>query len=255
MNSVNILGVPIAAVNLKEAADRIEGWIRERRKTFVTVTGVHGIMESQYDEEVRRIHNIAGMCVPDGMPTVWIGRLYGHKKMSRVYGPDLMLEMMKRSADRGYAHFFYGGREGVSELLAERMAARFPGVQVVGTLSPPFRPMTESEERELRERFEELSPDITWVGLSTPKQERWMAAHAGKLNTRVMIGVGAAFDFHAGLLRQAPRWIQRAGLEWFFRMCVEPRRLARRYLKNNPRFIWRMLLQLSGVRNYNGKHV
>jgi len=245
--TVNILGVPVAAVNIARAVQVIEQWIEEGRRTYVTVTGVHGIMESHRREEVRRVHNAAGMCVPDGMPTVWIGRLCGHRNMQRVYGPDLMLELMRRSVENGYTHFFYGGREGVPDLLRGNLVARFPGLKVVGALSPPFRPMTEQEEAELRELIDELAPDILWVGLSTPKQERWMAAHVGKLNTKVMIGVGAAFDFHAGLLKQAPRWVQQLGLEWFFRMCVEPRRLSRRYLLNNPQFIWLMLCQALGL--------
>jgi N-acetylglucosaminyldiphosphoundecaprenol N-acetyl-beta-D-mannosaminyltransferase len=250
VRTVNILGVPIAAVNMQEAIARMEAWIRVGQKAYVTVTGVHGIMESQYTEEIRRIHQCAGMCVPDGMPTVWIGKCYGHKNMTRVYGPDLMLEMMKRSIEKGYTHFFFGGKDGVAELLRDRLIARFPGLKIVGTFSPPFRPMSEKEEKNLHDLIDNLSPDIVWVGLSTPKQERWMAAHVGKLNARVIIGVGAAFDFHAGLVRQAPRWVQKAGVEWLFRLWIEPRRLWRRYLKNNPRFIWMMILQLMGLRKY-----
>ena len=246
MKTVNILGVPIAAVNVEQAAAEIEDWIRRDQKTFVTVTGVHGIMESQREGQVKRIHEAAGMCVPDGMPTVWVGRFCGYKSMDRVYGPDLMLEMMGRSVAGGYTHFFYGGKEGVPELLRDRLLAKFPGVKVVGVFSPPFRPMSAKEENELEDLIETLSPDVTWVGLSTPKQERWMAAHVGKLNTKVMVGVGAAFDFHAGLVRQAPRWMQRSGIEWFFRLCTEPRRLWRRYLFNNPMFIWMILGQLLG---------
>lgn len=251
MKTVNILGVPIAAVNMEEAADRIEEWIQNGTRTFVTVSGVHGIMESQYDEEIKRIHRAAGMCVPDGMPTVWIGKLYGHKDMRRVYGPDLMLEVMRRSVEKGYTHFFYGGKEGVPELLRDRLVERFSGLKILGVFSPPFRPMSEEEENKLHDLIEELSLDILWVGLSTPKQERWMSAHVGKLKTRVMIGVGAAFDFHAGLVRQAPEWMQRIGLEWFFRLCVEPRRLWRRYMKNNPIFIWMIILQVLGLRKYD----
>ena len=244
MKTVNILGVPIAAVNLEQAAAEIEGWIRRDQKTFITVTGVHGIMESQREEQVKRIHQAAGMCVPDGMPTVWVGRLYGYRGMDRVYGPDLMLEMMKRSLTKGYTHFFYGGKEGVPELLRNRLLAKFPGLKVEGVLSPPFRAMSAEEESELHGLIQALSPDVIWVGLSTPKQERWMAAHVGKLNTRVMIGVGAGFDFHAGLVRQAPRWMQRISLEWFFRLLTEPRRLWRRYVFNNPKFVLMILGQL-----------
>jgi len=250
VNTVNILGVPIATVNMHQAAAQIEEWIRNREKAYVTVTGVHGIMESQYDGRVKRIHQKAGMCAPDGMPTVWIGKLYGCRNMRRVYGPDLMLEIMRRSVAKEYTHFFFGGKKGVPELLKERLFSKFPGLKVVGTFSPPFRLMNEKEEIELQEQIERLSPDIIWVGTSTPKQERWMSDHLEKLNTRVMIGVGAAFDFHAGLLRQAPRWMQRLGLEWFFRLCVEPRRLWKRYLVNNPLFIWNFALQFLKIRKY-----
>jgi N-acetylglucosaminyldiphosphoundecaprenol N-acetyl-beta-D-mannosaminyltransferase len=242
--TVNILGVPIAAINLDQAASRIEAWIETGERNYVTVTGVHGVMESQDDPEVMRIHTDAGMCVPDGMPAVWIGRMLGCKKMNRVYGPDLMLEMMKRSVTKGYTHFFYGGKEGVPELLKYRLEQKFQGLRILGTLSPPFRQMTEAEDKELVQLINRLAPDIIWVGLSTPKQERWMADHVDRLNARVMIGVGAAFDFHAGLLKQAPTWIQKMGLEWFYRVCMEPRRLAKRYLKNNPRFVYMVLKQM-----------
>ena len=248
MKTVDILGVPIAATNLTEAVGRIDAWIRDERRTYVTVTGVHGVMECRRDESVRRCHQAAGMCVPDGMPTVWIGRARGHRQMQRVYGPDLMLALMRASLERGYTHFFYGGKAGVAAALRDRLTARFPGLKVVGTLSPPFRPMTEPEEEALAERLAAAAPDVLWVGLSTPKQERWMAAHVGKVNAKVMIGVGAAFDFHTGRLRQAPRWMQRAGLEWLFRVCVEPRRLWRRYLRNNAEFICCLFGQAVGVR-------
>jgi N-acetylglucosaminyldiphosphoundecaprenol N-acetyl-beta-D-mannosaminyltransferase len=250
MKTVNILGIPIAAVSMNQAADQIEEWILHGQQAYVTVTGVHGIMESQYDDAIRKIHQDAGMCVPDGMPTVWIGKAYGHKNMTRVYGPDLMLEMIKRSFLKGYTHFFFGGKDGVPELLRERLEQNLSGLNVLGVFSPPFSPMREKEEEDFKDLIGSLSPDILWVGLSTPKQEKWMAAHLGKLDTRVMIGVGAAFDFHAGLLRQAPYWMQRSSLEWLFRLWVEPRRLWRRYLKNNPLFIWMMLQQFLGFNNY-----
>jgi N-acetylglucosaminyldiphosphoundecaprenol N-acetyl-beta-D-mannosaminyltransferase len=248
---VGILGVPIAAVNMAQAVAQVEDWIREGVRTFVTVTGVHGIMESQQDEQLKAIHRAAGMCVPDGMPTVWLGRLAGHRRMRRVYGPTLMLQLMRVSAHRGYTHFFYGGGRGVPEELRDRLVARYPGLRVVGTLSPPFRPMTASEEKALEELIGRLAPDILWVGLSTPKQERWMAAHVGKLNAKVMIGVGAAFDFITGRLPQAPAWMQQAGLEWLFRLGVEPRRLWRRYLCNNPRFVWRAVQEM--LSHWNGR--
>jgi len=248
MKQVNVLDVPIAATTIEGAAEQIDAWIRADEQQYVTVTGVHGVMESQQDLELLRIHQEAGMCVPDGMPTVWVGHHYGHREMRRVYGPDLMLEIMRRSPEAGYRHYFYGGKEGVPEQLRDRLTAKFPGLEVVGTLSPPFRPMTDEEEAQFAKEIAEKKPDIIWVGLSTPKQERWMAAHIGRLDCKVMIGVGAAFDFHAGLLRQAPAWMQRAGLEWLFRLCVEPRRLWRRYFYNNPRFIWKITGQLLGLR-------
>jgi N-acetylglucosaminyldiphosphoundecaprenol N-acetyl-beta-D-mannosaminyltransferase len=248
MATVDILGVPVAAVNLGEAADRIEEWIRAGTQAYVTVTGVHGIVESCRDAEVLRAHREAGLCVPDGMPTVWIGRLAGHANMGRVYGPDLMLELMRRSVDQGYTHFFFGGKDGVAERLRDRLSAKFPGLRVAGTYTPPFRPLTPEEDADLWRRLEAAAPDVLWVGLSTPKQERWMAANTGRAGATVFIGVGAAFDIHAGLLRQAPRWMQRSGLEWLFRLCMEPRRLWRRYLVNNPVFIWKVLGQWLGLR-------
>ncbi|MBN2489836.1 MAG: WecB/TagA/CpsF family glycosyltransferase [Planctomycetes bacterium] len=244
---VDVLGIPIAAIDLVGAADRIEEWIRSGRRTYVTVTGVHGVMESQDDAALGAIHRAAGMCVPDGMPMVWVGKLMGHRRMGRVYGPDLMLELCRRSVDKGYAHYFYGAGSGVAERLRERLVARFPGLCVVGVGTPPFRALTASEEEALGRELEACAPDVLWIGLGTPKQERWMAAHAGKLNAGVMIGVGAAFDMHAGRLRQAPRWMQRAGLEWLFRLYLEPRRLWRRYLRHNPRFLVRIVMQFLGV--------
>ena len=229
------------------AVDAIEQWIVAADRQYVCVTGVHGVMESQDDPDLRAIHNRAGLVTPDGMPLVWMSWLKGYSDVERVYGPDLMLACCAASIDRGYRHYFYGGGPGVVERLAVRLADRFPGLIVAGTWSPPFRPITVAEDDAIVERINAARPDVVWVGLSTPKQERWMASHVGRLSAPVLIGVGAAFDFHAGLKRQAPRWMQRSGLEWLFRLITEPRRLWRRYLYNNPRFVWRVLLQLSGV--------
>jgi len=252
VKTVNILGVPVAAVDIPTAADRIERWIREDARKYVIARDVHGIVRSQSDAGLMQAHRAAGMCVPDGMPTVVVGRLRGHKEMKRVYGPDLMLEMMRRSIPKGYTHFLYGGKEGVPGLLRERLTEMFPYLRIVGAVSPPFRPMTPDEEADLQRKVNAAAPDILWVGLGTPKQEFWMAQHAGKLDAKVMIGVGAAFDFHAGLVRQAPRWMQRMCLEWFFRLCMEPRRLWRRYLLTTPRFVYMILGQMLGIRKYDG---
>jgi N-acetylglucosaminyldiphosphoundecaprenol N-acetyl-beta-D-mannosaminyltransferase len=232
-----ILGVGVSAINMPIAVDTLGQWIAARRQNYVCVTGVHGLMESHRDPELREIHNRAGMVTPDGMPLVWLARAMGFSGVERVYGPDLMLAVCERSAAAGWRHFFYGGSDGIPELLERRLTERFPGLAVAGTYSPPFRPLTESEDEAIVKRINAASPDIVWVGISTPKQERWMAAHLGRINAPVMVGCGAAFDFHAGVKRQAPRWMMRAGLEWAYRMITEPRRLGRRYLVNNPLFV------------------
>ena len=237
-----VLGVGVSLVDIPAAVLRIQQWIRDGEPNYVCVTGVHGVMESQRDAELRRIHNDAGMVVPDGMPLVWIARRRGYRFVDRVYGPDLMLAFCAASERTGHRHFLYGGAEGVPELLRDRLVERFPALQVVGTWSPPFRPLTELEDREMVQRITDSGADVVWVGLSTPKQERWMSAHVGRIPA-VLLGVGAAFDFHAGLKKQAPPWMQRAGMEWFYRMVSEPRRLGPRYLRNNPEFLLRMVAE------------
>ena len=219
------------------ALEIVDGWIKRGEHNFVCVRDVHGVMRCQDDEELRQIHNQAGLVTPDGMPLVWISRLRGFRHVDRVYGPDLMLAICERSLGQGYSHFFYGGDKGVAELLKVRLQARCPGLNVVGTYTPPFRPLTEEEDEDIVKRINTLRPDIIWIGLSTPKQEQWMAAHLGRLKAPVMIGVGAAFDFHAGLKRQAPYWMQRSGLEWLFRLVSEPRRLWYRYVVLVPKFL------------------
>jgi N-acetylglucosaminyldiphosphoundecaprenol N-acetyl-beta-D-mannosaminyltransferase len=234
---VDLLGVGVSAITMDTAVREIAGWIADGRQHYVCVTGVHGIMEAQRDPELLRIHNDSGLTTPDGMPLVWASRWAGACHVDRVYGPDLMLELCALAADRGWRSFFYGGKPGVAQLLAERLTARLPGLIVAGTESPPFRELSPEEDTGAVERINAARPDIIWVGLSTPKQERWMAAHTGRVLAPVLIGVGAAFDIHAGLLPQAPVWMQRRGLEWAYRLAREPRRLWRRYLGNNPRFV------------------
>ena len=251
LDRANILGVGVSAVTMARALKVIGEWIVAGDHQYVCVTGVHGVMESQNDPTLRDIHNCAGLVTPDGMPLVWLSRVQGYSFVERVYGPDLMLACCAQSSSNGYRHFFYGGAPGVPERLAGRLQERFPGLVVAGTWSPPFGEPTPAEERATIERINSANPDIVWVGLSTPKQERWMARNVGQLRASVLIGVGAAFDFHAGLKRQAPLWMQHSGLEWLFRLGTEPRRLWRRYLRNNPRFAWRILLQLSGLVHYD----
>ena len=249
-NRVNVLGVGISVLNLPSALEAIAGAIQMRRKGYICVTGVHGVMEAQGDESFRRILNAAFLCTPDGMPMVWMGRLRGHAAMRRVYGPDLMLEVCAWSETSGCRHFFYGGAPGIAEELRDRLTKRFPRLQVAGCYTPPFRPLNAAEEVQLEEAVRAARPDILWVGLSTPKQEQFMAAFLPKLEVTLMVGVGAAFDFHAGRVSQAPRWMQQSGLEWFDRLCQEPRRLAKRYLKNNPRFALKIASQLAGLKKY-----
>lgn len=244
---VDVLGVGVSAINMAQAVAIIESWIAKREPHYVCITGVHGVMESQRDERLREIHNQAGLVTPDGMPLVWLSRLWGQRHVQRVYGPDLLLACCQRSIERGYTHYFYGGAEGVPERLVARLSARFPGLRVKGALSPPFRLLTPEEDAEIVDRINDAKPDIVWVGLSTPKQEWWMHRHRERLTAPVMVGVGAAFDFHAGLKSQAPHWMQRSGLEWFFRLLSEPRRLGPRYLVNNPAFVWRVLQQVAGT--------
>jgi N-acetylglucosaminyldiphosphoundecaprenol N-acetyl-beta-D-mannosaminyltransferase len=247
---VNVLGVGVSAITMDDALATIDRWVHDRVQHYVCITGVHGVMESQRDEALRQIHNRAGLVTPDGMPLVWVSHLTGRRRVERVYGPDLMLACCERSIGRGYRHFLYGGAEGVPEQLAAALRRRFPALQIAGTFSPPFRALTEAEERQIIDQINASKPDIVWVGLSTPKQERWMARHVGRLTAPVMIGVGAAFDFHAGLKKQAPRWMQRNGLEWFFRLLSEPRRLGPRYLVNNPLFVYHLLRQATGLDRY-----
>ncbi len=246
----NILGVGVSAIDMEMALQAMNEWIRRKEPHYVCVSGVHGVMESQQDEDLRRIHNAAGLVTPDGMPLVWISRLMGFGHVDRVYGPDLLLATCARSVEDGYRHFFYGGGPGVVEKLTARLQERFPQLAIAGFFSPPFRPLTPEEDTDVISYINAARPDIVWVGISTPKQERWMASHVGRLTAPVLIGVGAAFDFHAGLKKQAPRWVQRSGLEWGFRLLSEPRRLWRRYLTNNPAFVWRVLLQGLGWVSY-----
>jgi len=247
---VNVLGVGVSMLNLPAAVNALADAVNARRKGYVCVTGVHGVSEAQVDPDLRRIHNRAFLVTPDGMPMVWLGRLAGYRAMDRVYGPDLMTLVMRESPARGWRHFLYGGSNGTAEKLRGVLTEKFPGLVIAGTCEPPFRPLNEAEQAMLTTQVAAARPDFFWVGLSTPKQERFMAEFLPRLDVTVMLGVGAAFDILSGNVTQAPRWIQRAGLEWFYRLCCEPRRLGPRYLINNPLFVVRIAAQLSGLRHY-----
>jgi N-acetylglucosaminyldiphosphoundecaprenol N-acetyl-beta-D-mannosaminyltransferase len=249
-----VLGVPVDAVQIPDAIARMEGWIAARGPSrYVAVTGMHGVSESRHDPAFRTILRDADLVVPDGMPLVWLGRFHGHDMARRVYGPELMLEFCRTTASHGLRHFFYGGADGVADALAAEMAARFPGLVVAGTFSPPFRPMTPEEDADIVRRINAAVADVLWVGLSTPKQERWMHAHRERVQVPVMIGVGAAFDMHTGRVKQAPVWMREHGLEWLFRLVQEPRRLWRRYVVLGSQFIANVTLELTGMRRFDGE--
>jgi N-acetylglucosaminyldiphosphoundecaprenol N-acetyl-beta-D-mannosaminyltransferase len=245
----NILGVDVSAIDMDLALDAIKHWIDASKPHYVCVTPAHSIMDAYNVSEFRRILNSSGLTTPDGMSLVWILRLLGHKDVDRVYGPDLMLEACRSGLSHNWRHYFYGGDEGVAETLAAQLMVNCPELQVAGTYTPPFRLLTLEEDEEIIKTINEANADIVWVGLSSPKQERWMAEHLGKIDAPVMIGIGAAFDFLSGYKPQAPRWMQRSGLEWLFRFLTEPRRLWPRY-RQYPLFIWLVLLQMLGLRKY-----
>jgi N-acetylglucosaminyldiphosphoundecaprenol N-acetyl-beta-D-mannosaminyltransferase len=246
----NVLGVNVSAIDLDKAVEMADRWIASDRRGYICVTGVHGVMEAQSDPELRHILNHAFLNTPDGMPMSWVGRLQRLSKMDRVFGPDLMASLCQLSIERKYRHFLYGGEPGVAELLKERFERRFPGLQIVGTYTPPFRDLTSQEEEELIGQLLTSRPHILWVGLSTPKQERFMARFIDRLEVPLLVGVGAAFDYHTGRINDCSDWIKRAGLQWLHRLLQDPGRLWKRYLKNNPAFLWKIALQLSGLRQY-----
>ncbi len=251
MKCFRVLGVRVDALQIPGVVAQMEHWIEERGGgRYIAVTGMHGVVEAQHDSTFKNVLNAADLVVPDGMPLVWLGRLQGQSLPRRVYGPELMLAFCQASAPRGYRHFFFGGAPGVPEQLAEVLQERFPELQVVGTYSPPFRSLTPQEDEEIIQVIRNAAPDIVWVGLSTPKQEQWMYEHRERLSVPVLIGVGAAFDFHTGRVKQAPLWMREHGLEWLFRLIQEPRRLWRRYIIHGAKFCYWVALELLGLKKF-----
>lgn len=249
--SFDVLGVRLQAVQTLDVVARMEQWIREcDRCHSIAATGMHGIVEAQRDSRFKEVLNATDLIVPDGMPLVWLARRQGHDLPRRVYGPDLMLDFCKETQAQGYRHFFYGGEPGVADQLAESLKGRFPGLQVAGTYCPPFRPLSREEDDEIVAMISRAAPDVLWVGLGTPKQERWMYDHKNKLSVPVMVSIGAAFDMLSGRKNQAPRWMREHGLEWLFRLCQEPRRLWRRYLIYGTQFIAWIVLESLGLKKF-----
>jgi len=246
----DILGAAISAINMPQAVETIDGWIGRREPHYVCVTPAHAVMDARRDPGFRRILNRSGLTTPDGMAIVWLLRLQGHRHVERVYGPDLMLAVCEAGLAKGRRHFLFGGESGAADELAAHLRGRFPDLQIAGTLSPPFGPPTPEEDSRATAAINGSQADIVWVGLSTPKQERWMAGHLGRINAPVLIGVGAAFDFLSGRKPQAPRLVQRSGLEWLFRLATEPRRLWPRY-REYPLFVLLAAAQLLGLKRYS----
>jgi N-acetylglucosaminyldiphosphoundecaprenol N-acetyl-beta-D-mannosaminyltransferase len=240
-----ILGIPIAMTDYDRTMEVMDSMIERREAGFVCAAPVHAVMVAQDDPEMYAALRHSTLTVPDGMPLVWAANMLGEHLPDRVYGPELMLRYNDRCAERGHRVWLYGGRDqGSLVQLALSMRRRHPGLQIVGGYSPPFRSLTGAEEDAIVEQINTSRPDILWVGIGVPKQEKWMARLAPRLDVPVMCGVGAAFDFHAGRISQAPRWMQERGLEWTYRIAQEPRRLLPRYLYFNPKFLSSFTRQL-----------
>ena len=247
---VNILGVGAMPLDLGKAVAMLEQWRVEGRREYVCLISVHGLVMAQREPAVRSALNCCGLAAEDGMPLVWWSRLAGFSQARRVCGSDLLDQVCAYGVPRKYRHYFYGASPRVLELLVDRLQRRHPGLVVAGYNSPPFRPLSTAEDAADVAAINETRPDFVWVGLGMPKQEKWMVEHLGKIEATALIGVGAAFDFHAGTKPRAPVWMQRSGLEWLFRLLTEPRRLAHRYLIDNALFVGHMLQQVTGRKTY-----
>jgi N-acetylglucosaminyldiphosphoundecaprenol N-acetyl-beta-D-mannosaminyltransferase len=238
-----IVSVGISKTSYAEVVGLCREWAVERRSgerssaRYICVTSVHGIIMARDDARIRQVLNEATVATPDGMPVVWALRSFGSHRQQRVYGPTLMLELCRDAAIHGHRIFLYGGRDETLPVLIQRLQEKCPGLIIAGSYSPPFRALTAEEDRQVQESIRSSDADIVFVGISTPKQEIWMREHRDCFPGSTLIGVGAAFDFHAGRTRQAPPWMQRNGLEWLFRLIVEPARLWKRYLLITPRFL------------------
>jgi N-acetylglucosaminyldiphosphoundecaprenol N-acetyl-beta-D-mannosaminyltransferase len=236
IKTTRILGVPISVVDMESAVAVIVGWAKTGVSNYVCVRDVHGVMLAQEDAEFLAVHERAGLVTPDGMPLVWIARSREGSAVGRVCGADLVDALSAASEKQGLRHYFYGGKRGVAENMAATLQARYPGLKVVGAFCPPFGGVSKEEDEAIVCDIAAARPHIVWIGLSTPKQELWMRDHVDRIPGATLIGIGAAFDFHTGMVARAPVWMQRVGLEWFHRLISEPRRLWRRYLIIAPKF-------------------
>lgn len=238
----NIMGVNIAAINMEWLLNYIENNLSDIKGDYICVSNVHTTVTSYEDVAYCAIQNSGLMAIPDGGPLSSVGQRRGYKNMERTTGPSLMGEIFDASAKEGYRHYFYGSKEETLELLSRKLKSKYNGIQIVGMYSPPFRPITEKEDKVIIERINETNPDFVWVGLGAPKQEKWMAEHQGKING-LMIGVGAGFDYYAGNIERAPEWMQKHNLEWLYRLMQDPKRLFKRYWSTNTKFIWNAMIR------------
>jgi N-acetylglucosaminyldiphosphoundecaprenol N-acetyl-beta-D-mannosaminyltransferase len=249
--SFEILGVKFNAVQIPDVIRQVINWVTEDdRGHYICVSNVHSTVESQRHSSFKETLNASDLNVPDGMPIVWLGRARGHEIRRRVYGPELFEGMLHETHGLGFKHFFYGGTQSTLNALTLALQNTFPGLQIAGSYSPPFRPLTEQEKRDVIDMVIKASPDILWVGLGCPKQELWMREYCAEMNVPVMIGVGQAFNIYAGQLRQAPRWMREHGLEWLFRLFLEPRRLWKRYLVYNTLFLYYLSLDGLSIKSF-----
>ncbi|MDQ3648100.1 MAG: WecB/TagA/CpsF family glycosyltransferase [Actinomycetota bacterium] len=244
-----ILGLPIALADYERVMDAMDSMIATRSPGYVCAVAVHAVSLARYDEELRRALLGSTLTLPDGMPLVWAANMLGEHLSDRVYGPELMRRYNDRCVEHGHRVWLYGGRDqGSLEQLALNLRRMHKGLRIVGGYSPPFRPLSGEEEDAIARQIDQAKPDVLWVGIGVPKQEKWMARMRERIEVPVMGGVGAAFDFHAGRVSQAPHWMQERGLEWVYRIAQEPRRLLPRYLSHNPRFIAAFMGQLARER-------
>lgn len=248
--TTEVVGVPLAVIDYDRTLERMDAMVAERRLGYVCACNVHTVMASQEDPELRAaLISPYALNVPDGQPLVWAINALGHSLTDRVYGPELMARACARAAATEHRFYLYGGRDQEALVrLAANLRRRFPGVNIVGGYAPPFRPLSDEERAAIIEEINDSEADVVWVGIGVPKQEKWMAQMRPHLKAPVLVGVGAAFDFHAGLVPQAPPLLQGAGLEWAYRLVQEPRRLWRRYLRYNPRFVAAFARQLASHR-------
>lgn len=245
----NVLGVSIDAVDMEQALAMVGTRLQEGPRGYVCFVDVHGILEALKSESVAQTYEQAAMAMPDGTPTVWMGRVQGLREMNFVTGPSMMDEVFQRPEFAGYSHYFYGGEPGVAEELAAALCQQYPWTRIEGIYTPPFRELTHDEEEQLVAEVSRLKPDIVWVGISTPRQDLWMRRMLPRLETRMIFGVGAAFDFLTGRIRLCPEWMKRAGLHWLHRLAQDPARLWIRNVRNTA-FLWHVALQLTGAKDY-----